>query len=167
MARTITLYGADTDTVYTRYKAINKTHVQAISEVETIQVRIIDAERTVELNGDNIEYLDGELSNNTSGRRQFAITCEPFTYSSNSYGGMNTLHLSDLQRVLRKKYLWVTFYDYEFKSGIVIFSDSSSWVIPVVVTDTKSGKDNEKGVRTFDFTLTHRWNNDLQLTIRE
>lgn len=172
MERTIIIYGSDTDTTYSNYRLIKTEHVEALSGVESKTINVLDVFTQEEIVGENIEYINGELSNAVHTRRKFEIICDKFVYSTVTndayYDKMSVQDLYNLQFVLRKKYLWADFSDYENKSGASIYSggSGSALLIPIVQTERKMGKDNKIGVRTCDFTFRHRWNNDLTLGVQ-
>jgi len=163
MSRTITIFGSDNDFTYSNYSTIKEAHFIFTEGEESLTIKVLDVEETEDLTGENTEYIDGELSNNNEGRRQWDITCEPFSYSTDSGDLMTLEDLYFLRRLLKKKYLWANFQHYETESESSWAATAPNVIVPVVLSSTKAEKNNEKGLRYFNFTLKHRWSNDIML----
>lgn len=167
--RKMTLYGCNNDTAYSNYRQIKTSYVAALSGVESLTFNILDTLQQREFIGDNVEFLDGELGNNTQYRRKWDIELQPAVYAD-IFGAATDLNtastISSLDLLLSKKYLWVTFDDYETGHEYAAYdiSQSSDRLLPVVHLGTKISANRAKGTRTCSFTVRHRWANDYTLT---
>lgn len=167
--RKMTLYGCNTDTTYSNYRQIKTSHVAALSGIESLEFNILDNLPQREFIGDNTEYLDGELGNNTQYRRKWDIELQPAVYAGDFAitNGMNTTDtLRNLDVLLSKKYLWVTFEDYETEHETTAHDTSQGLdrLLPVVHLGTKISANRAKGTRTCSLTVRHRWANDYTLS---
>ena len=141
----ITLHYATADPNTSPYSSLAVATIAGYTGYGSISIRILDPGQRFELEGEDTQYIDGEIRGATEHRRIFEMVIVPFSYKSGSWD------VGDLEAIvaaLRKKHKWLELNNYSTQFNRNSAYHTSAHAIPVEVADIQHSNDRKTGAES-------------------
>lgn len=150
----ITLHYATSDPNTAPYSSLATATIAGYTGYGSINVRVIDPGQRYELEGEETQYIDGEIRGKTDYRKIFELIIAPFSYKGSSW---DVGDIDAIIAALQKPHKWLALNAYSTQFNRNSAYHTASHAVPVEVLDFQHTNDRKAATESLTVKFSKKW----------